>query len=126
MCKGNRRGAVGNIRWGHIIMGKIQVKLFPGGTLGGDQQTLSAIQGGILDMTMMGPALLVGQVKEYAVLDLPYLVRDEASAFKLLDSKVVQDELLAKGNAAGFHLVNFWEVTFRNIYTRPLRPLIVR
>jgi TRAP-type C4-dicarboxylate transport system substrate-binding protein len=33
--------------------GKMQVKLFPGGVLGGDVQVLSAVQGGTIDMTSM-------------------------------------------------------------------------
>ena len=33
--------------------GKITVKLFPGGVLGGDVQVLSAVQGGTIDMTSM-------------------------------------------------------------------------
>ncbi len=36
--------------------GKIEVKLFPGGTLGGDVQTVSALQGGVIEMTVLNPA----------------------------------------------------------------------
>ena len=40
--------------------GKITIKLFPGGTLGGDIAMLSSLQGGTVEMTMMGSGLLVG------------------------------------------------------------------
>ena len=45
--------------------GKIKVKLFAGGTLGGDIQTVSSLQGGTIEMVMMGSGVLVGQIKEY-------------------------------------------------------------
>ena len=38
--------------------GKITVKLYPGGTLGGDVQTLSAVQGGTVEMTTMNAGIL--------------------------------------------------------------------
>ncbi|WP_374828149.1 TRAP transporter substrate-binding protein, partial [Brucella lupini] len=33
--------------------GQINVKLFPGGVLGSDPQTLSGLQGGVVEMTVM-------------------------------------------------------------------------
>ena len=53
--------------------GKIKVRLFPSGQLGGDLQTVSSIQGGTLDMTVLNAGLLVGQVKEFGLFDLPFL-----------------------------------------------------
>ena len=51
--------------------GKITVKPFPGGALGPDLQTVSALQGGTVDMTVMNAGLLAGNAKEFAVLDFP-------------------------------------------------------
>ena len=59
--------------------GKIKVRLFPSGQLGGDLQTVSSIQGGTLDMTVLNAGLLVGQVKEFGLFDLPFLF-DSAQA----------------------------------------------
>jgi TRAP-type transport system periplasmic protein len=102
--------------------GRLKINVFPSSQLGAQREIWQNVQAGVIDGVLDASANLANFVPQFSVLDLPYLVRDEASAFKLLDSKVVQDELLAKGNAAGFHLVNFWEVTFRNIYTRS-RPI---
>jgi TRAP-type C4-dicarboxylate transport system substrate-binding protein len=52
------------------------------------------------------------------VLDLPYLVENPEQAFKLLEGPVVEKELTARAPAAGFRIVHYWEVTFRNVYTR--------
>src|SRR6187397_1864378 len=42
---------------------KITVKLFPGGSLGGDLQTVSALQGGTVEMTVLNAGILTVQVK---------------------------------------------------------------
>ena len=39
---------------------KISVRVFAGGTLGGDIQTLSALQGGTIEMTTLPPGLMAG------------------------------------------------------------------
>ena len=44
---------------------KITVRVYPGGSLGGDIQTLSALQGGTIEMTTMPPGLMIGLSKEY-------------------------------------------------------------
>src|SRR3954469_16289556 len=44
-----------------------KIKLYPGGVLGGDVQTVSAMQGGTIEMAMMGLSLLVGLVKEFSI-----------------------------------------------------------
>lgn len=51
--------------------GLITVKPFPGGVLGPDLQTVSAMQGGTVDLTVMNASLLAGNVKEMAILDFP-------------------------------------------------------
>src|SRR5687768_10389530 len=52
--------------------GKIKVALFPGGVLGGDAQTVSAVQGGTVEMTVLNSGILAAQVKEFAVYDFPF------------------------------------------------------
>ena len=42
--------------------GKIMVRAFPGGQLGGDLQTVSALQGGTIDLTVLNAGLLVGVI----------------------------------------------------------------
>src|SRR5512140_2361466 len=65
--------------------GKMTVKLFPGGVLGGDVQVLSAVQGGTIDMTSMNSGILQSQVKEFAIVDFPFLFDNAQEADKVLD-----------------------------------------
>ena len=94
--------------------GKMQVKLFPGGVLGGDVQVLSAVQGGTIDMTSMNSGILQGQVKEFAIVDFPFLFNDAKEADAIMDGsigKALADKLPEKGLV---HLAYF-DLGFRNL-----------
>ena len=54
--------------------GKFKVQAFPGGALGPDLQTVSAMQGGTVEMTVMNASLLAGVAKEMAIFDFPCLL----------------------------------------------------
>jgi tripartite ATP-independent transporter DctP family solute receptor len=96
--------------------GKIDIKVYPGGSLGGDVQMISAMQGGTLEMGVMGTNALVGVVRDFSLLDFPYLFDNEKEASDLIDGPVGKDlfgKLAAKGligmpiSAYGFrHLHN--------------------
>jgi tripartite ATP-independent transporter DctP family solute receptor len=82
--------------------------------LGGDVQVLSAVQGGTIDMTSMNSGILQGQVKEYAIVDFPFLFNDPKEADAVMDSpvgKLLADKLLEKGLV---HLT-YYELGFRNL-----------
>lgn len=101
--------------------GKMNVKHFPGGVLGGDVQVLSAVQGGTIDMASMNAGILQGQIKEFAVLDLPFLFNNAAEADALLDGpigKQLADKMPEK------NLVNlaFFDLGFRQL-TNSKRPV---
>ena len=65
--------------------GKMTVQIFPGGALGGDLQTLSAMRGGTVDATVTATSTLVGIVKDFALLDLPFAFNSDAEAMAVLD-----------------------------------------
>ena len=73
--------------------GKITVKVFPGGTLGGETQMVSSLQGGVIEATMMAPAILVGAIKEFIILDFPFVFEKAEEADHVLDGPVGQSLL---------------------------------
>ena len=75
--------------------GKIAVKTFGSAALGGDVQVQSSVQGGTVDMTIVIPSLLTGMVKDFVLLDLPFLFNDYAEADAVLDGPIGQ-KMLAK------------------------------
>src|SRR3954451_7971691 len=80
--------------------GQITVKSFPNGTLGGDVQTISALQGGTIEMTTMNAGLLSGVAKDFPVVALPFLFNGPAEADAVMDGpvgKALADLLPEKG-----------------------------
>jgi tripartite ATP-independent transporter DctP family solute receptor len=102
--------------------GRLKVNIFPSSQLGAQREMWQNVQAGVIDGVIDPSASMVNFVPQFGVLDLPYLVGDEAAAFRLLDGPVVEELLVRRAAGAGFRVVNFWEVTFRNIYTRS-RPI---
>ena len=109
---------LGAVKFAEIVSqksgGKMKVKLFPGGTLGGDVAVMSSLQGGTVDFTAVNAGLLYGNVKDYAVLDIPYLFNNVQEADAVVDGpvgKALTDQLPAKGLLG----LTFWEYGFRNL-----------
>ena len=90
--------------------GKINIQLFPGGSLGGDVQMISAMQGGILDMGIMGTNALVGVSKDFALFDVPYMFDNEKEASAVIDGaagKQIFDNLTATKGIVGMPISAF-------------------
>jgi TRAP-type transport system periplasmic protein len=101
--------------------GKIKARTFGSGQLGGDAQVISSLQGGTVEMTMVSPGLLVGLVKEFGILDLPFLFNNYKEVDAVLDGpigKKLQDKLPEKGLVG----LGYWDHGFRNL-TNSRRPV---
>ncbi len=101
--------------------GKFTVRTFPGGTLGGDVQVLSALQGGTVEMTTMNAGLVAGVVKDFGVVDLPFLFDSPKEADAVMDGpvgKALADKLPEKGLVG----LAYWELGFRQL-TNNRRPI---
>jgi TRAP-type transport system periplasmic protein len=117
---------MGAEKWAELVKqksgGKMQVKVFPNGVLGGDVQALSAVQGGTIDFTAMNSGILQTQVKEFAIFDFPFMFESGKEADVILDGafgKKLADLLPAK------NLINlaYWELGFREL-TNSKRSLV--
>lgn len=94
--------------------GKITVKLFPGGVLGGDVQTISALQGGVIEMTVLNAGILSGNAKQFGAVDLPFLFNSGEEADKVMDGPFGTSliDLLPPTGLVG---LAYWELGFRNL-----------
>lgn len=98
--------------------GRLKLVLFPASQLGGQREMWQNTQAGVIGGLVDPSAQLANFVPQFGVLDLPYLAQNADDAYKLLDGPVVAKELSALAPPVGFRIVDYWEVTFRNIYTR--------
>lgn len=94
--------------------GKFNVRQFPGGQLGGDLQTVSAVQGGTIDFTVLNSGLLVGLDKRFAMLDFPFIFNSAEEADKIVDGPIGK-KLHASLADKGLVGLAYWELGFRNV-----------
>ena len=118
-------GPTANKRFAELIEkasgGKIKVKTYHSGMLGNDVQAQGMLQGGTVDFALVGAPTLVGLVKEFGVLDFPYMFRNPAEVAAMLVGPAGQG-LLKKLEAKGIVGLRFWEIGFRQV-TNSRRPI---
>jgi tripartite ATP-independent transporter DctP family solute receptor len=98
--------------------GRLKINVYPSSQLGGQREVVQNMQAGVVDGVIDATATLTNFVPQLGVVDLPYLAKDAATAFRLFDSPVFAEALGRPAQAAGVRIVQVWEVTFRNVYTR--------
>jgi len=101
--------------------GRIKVKEFPNSALGSELQQQAALQGGTQEMMSASTTTLVGIVKEFGVLDFPFLFANEHEADAMLDGPIGQ-RLLDRLPEHGLVGLAYWENGFRNV-TNSKRPI---
>jgi len=101
--------------------GKINVKIYPNAALGGEVPIISAIQGGTVEMSAMATSQLVGVIKEFAALDLPFLFNSPKEVDSVVDGPIGRKFLdkLPEKNIIG---LSWFEHGFRNL-TNSKRPV---
>lgn len=98
--------------------GRLKIEFFPSSQLGAQREMWQNMQAGIIGGIVDPTASLTSFVPQFAVLDLPYLVESREQAYRMLEGPIVTAELTSRTPAAGFRIVHYWEITFRNVYTR--------
>ena len=101
--------------------GRVEVKVFPAGQLGGERELVEATKLGTIQMCMVSAAI-AGYFKEGQVLDIPYLFSSAPVAWKVMDGwfgKELSAECLKK---TGMRNLAFGETGFRN-FTNSSRPI---
>jgi tripartite ATP-independent transporter DctP family solute receptor len=101
--------------------GTIKVREFPNSSLGSEMQQQSALQGGTQEMMSASTTTLVGIVKEFGVLDFPFLFANEKQADATLDG-LIGARLLERLPEHGLIGLAYWENGFRNV-TNSKRPI---
>lgn len=101
--------------------GKMKVMVFASGTLGGDAQVISSVQGGTVDMTLVTPGLLTGIEKGFGLYGLPFLFQNSAEVDAVLDGPAGQN-LLSKLESHGIIGLGYWDHGFRHV-TNSKRPV---
>ncbi|NDL63863.1 TRAP transporter substrate-binding protein [Acerihabitans arboris] len=100
--------------------GRLEMKVYSGGVLGDEEQTLQQVQIGAVDMIRVSLAPMTTIAPETSVLTLPYVFRDEDHMHKVLDGTVGQ-EIAAKVSAdpqAKMVFLGWTDAGVRNMITK--------
>jgi len=118
--------SLGVQRFGEIMVaksgGKIKVQELGGGNVGGEAQQLSAVQGGVQDITMPSATVMGSAIKEFTLIDMPFSFTKAEQVDALVDGPFGQT-LMAKLADKGLIGLAFWETGFRN-FTNSRKPIV--
>ena len=94
--------------------GRYKIQTFYNGALGGERESIEAVQLGTQELTFSSTGPIPNFVPETKILDVPFLFRDKAHARAVLDGPIGQ-EMLTKFDAKGFKALAWAENGFRHM-----------
>jgi TRAP-type transport system periplasmic protein len=94
--------------------GKLKVQTYFSATLGDDLKMTEALQSGTQEITIPSTSPLVGIVKEFGILDFPFLFNTAEEADAILDGPIGK-KLLEKLPEHRLIGLAYWENGFRNV-----------
>ncbi len=101
--------------------GNIAIKPYYNASLGNDVQVTSALQGGTVEFLVPQTTTLTGMIKEFEILDFPFLFDTDQEAYAVLDGTIGK-KLLETLPAKGLVGLGYWENGFFN-FTNSKHPI---
>lgn len=101
--------------------GKVEVKIFGNSQLGDERALVEGLQLGTVQMALTSTGPIGGFVPQAMVFDLPYLFKNRAHAYAVLDGEI-GNQISKKFLNEGIRNLGYWENGFRNI-TNSVRPI---
>ena len=75
--------------------GRVQIKIFPNGQLGSENENLEQLQAGVIAMTKVSAPGLATYNEAYNAFGLPYIFNDTEDFYHVMDSQQMQDFFLS-------------------------------
>ncbi len=94
--------------------GRYKIQTFYSGSLGGERESIEAVQLGTQELAFSSTGPVPNFVPEARILDIPFLFRDKAHARNVLDGAIGQD-MLTKFDAKGFKALAWGENGVRHM-----------
>ena len=100
---------------------RVEIQVFDGGILGGDDKMLQATQSGTLELYVGGVAPLSGKIKEVQIFDFPFVFDNREEAGAVLNGPVGR-KMLDRMSEIGLTGLAWSEFGFRNL-TNSVTPI---
>ena len=94
--------------------GRYKIQPFYSGSLGGERESIEAVQLGTQELTFTSSGPIPNFVPDAKILDIPFLFRDKAHARAVLDGPIGQ-EMLTKFDSKGFKALAWGENGVRHM-----------
>jgi TRAP-type transport system periplasmic protein len=94
--------------------GRYKIQTFYSGSLGGERESIEAVQLGTQELAFSSTGPVPNFVPEARILDIPFLFRDKAHARNVLDGAIGQD-MLVKFESKGFKALAWGENGIRHM-----------
>jgi TRAP-type transport system periplasmic protein len=107
----------------HRSNGQLNVEVYPNGQLAQQQESVDALTTGSIDLTIAATAFLAPLFPQYQLFDLPFLFKDPAAGFRVLDGPI-GTEFFAQLEPKGIVGLGWGYVGVREIETTS-KPVIV-
>lgn len=99
-----------------ISGGAVKMEIFSDGQLGGETQCIEQLQRGSLDLTKASTSPMESFVPAMAVFSLPYIFLDETQFWKVLESPIGK-EMLVAGSERGLRGLCYYDAGARSFYS---------
>ncbi|MDX7946365.1 TRAP transporter substrate-binding protein [Aeromonas caviae] len=95
--------------------GKMKLRIYPGGQMGGPRETLELLQNGALDMTKASASEMEPFSPAFSIFSLPYLFKDQAHFNKVIYGPV-GESMMAQTRDKGFVSIAAYVAGTRSFY----------
>jgi len=103
-------------RLDNISGGTMRLDIYPGGQLGSERESIELLQIGSLAMTKVSTSPLEGFVPEMKIFAIPYVFRDHEHYWRVLNSDIGKELLLA-GDKVRLRGLGYFDAGSRSFYT---------
>ncbi len=97
--------------------GRIQVKIFPNGQLGNENENMEQLMAGVIAMTKVSAPGLATYNEAYHTFGLPYIFNDTKDFYKVMDSEKMRD-FFTSTSADGFVTLTYYTSGARSFYMK--------
>jgi tripartite ATP-independent transporter DctP family solute receptor len=94
--------------------GRIDIATFPSGQLGGERSMAEQVQSGTLQIATITTAVMQNFVPEAAVIDMPFIFPNRATAYATLDDEELQKKIFSYFPKKGFIAIGWTENEIRD------------
>jgi tripartite ATP-independent transporter DctP family solute receptor len=102
--------------------GRLKIDIYPSGQLGQERECLELLQIGSLAMTKVSASVMENFAPSYKVLSLPYIFRDPAHSYRVMDGDI-GEKILQQEQKFWLRGLTFYDAGYRSFYTKD-RPVI--